>query len=179
MTEESYNHCPISLASAMLEPRWTMLVLFELWSGKTRFNQFRQGLVNMSPSLLSKRLKEMEVNGLLLRKENLDTGEITYSLTDIGRELEPIVNALGRWAHRNIDAAPSLEHPNHKLLTWDMMREVSRDDMPMAKLSTILFHFPKLPDFEARTWLVCPPGAAVELCGVDPGYDLDAIVTAT
>ena len=178
MTDKSYNHCPISVASAILEPRWTMQVLFELWSGKTRFNQFRRGLVNMSPSLLSKRLKEMEVNGLLIRKENNDTGEVNYSLTDLGLELEPIVEALGRWAHRNIDTAPSLEQPDVKLLTWDMMREVDRDHMPKSKRSTILFYFPKLPEFEARTWLVCPPNAAVELCGVDPGFDLDAIVTA-
>ena len=178
MTENSYNHCPISVASALLEPRWTMLVLFELWSGKTRFNQFRRGLFNMSPSLLSKRLKEMEVNGLVIRRKNTATGEVNYTLTDTGRALEPIVDALGRWAHRNIDTAPSLEHPDVKHLTWNMMREVNRDDMPKAKRSTILFHFPKLPDFQARTWLICPPNAAVELCGIDPGYDLDAIVTA-
>ena len=178
MTQKSYNHCPISLASAVLEPRWTMLVLFELWSGKTRFNQFRRGLSNMSPSLLSKRLKEMEVNELLIRHENTTTGEVNYTLTDTGRALEPIVDALGRWAHRNIDTPPSLEHPDVKHLTWNMMREVNRDDMPKAKRSTILFHFPKLPENLARTWLICPPNAAVELCGIDPGYDLDAIVSA-
>ncbi|MBL4768308.1 MAG: helix-turn-helix transcriptional regulator [Rhodobacteraceae bacterium] len=178
MTKNSYNHCPIAVASALLEPRWTMLVLFELWSGNTRFNQFRRGLPNMSPGLLSKRLKEMELNGLVLRQENVATGGVKYSLTETARSLEPIVDALGRWAHRNIDTAPSLECPDVKLLMWNIMREVDPACMPKSKRITILFHFPKLPDFRARQWLICPPNSTVELCAIDPGFDLDAIVTA-
>lgn len=178
MTEKSYNHCPIAVASVLLEPRWTMSVLFELWSGNTRFNQFRRGLPSMSPSLLSKRLKELEVNGLIVRQENSATREVKYSLTKLGLSLEPIVDALGRWAHRNIDSAPSLERPDVKQLMWNMMREVNPASMPKSKRTTILFHFPKLPDFDARQWLVCPPDSAVELCAIDPGFDLDVIVTA-
>ena len=116
MTDFTYNHCPIAVASSLLEPRWTMLVLCELWSGKTRFNEIRRGLQNISPTMLSKRLWEMEQNGLLERQEKASTGEVNYVLTETSRALEPIVDALGRWAHCSVDSEPSLEHPDVKLL---------------------------------------------------------------
>lgn len=178
MTEFNFNHCPISLASSLLEPRWTMSILFELWSGATRFNEIRRGLPDISPTLLSKRLREMELNGLLKRRENAAKSKVRYTLTETGRALEPIVNALGRWAHCNIDAEPSLECLDVKLLTWDIMREVDPAGMPASKRTTILFHFPKLPKINANTWLICSTNSAVELCAIDPGFDLDAIVTA-
>ena len=178
MTNYTYNHCPIAVASALLEPRWTMLVLCELWSGNTRFNEMRRGLQNMSPTLLSTRLRQMEQNGLLKRQENTATGEVNYILTETSRALEPIVDALGRWAHCNVDSKPSLERLDVKLLMWDMMREVDPAVMPASNRTTILFHFPQLPKFRENQWLICPPSAAVELCAIDPGFDLDAIVTA-
>ena len=177
MSKHTYNHCPIAVASALLEPRWTMLVLCELWSGNTRFNEMLRGLQNMSPTLLSTRLKQMEQNGLLERQENIETGEVNYFLTETGRALEPIVDALGRWAHSNVDSTPSLECPDVKLLMWDMMREVDPAVMPVSKRTTVLFHFPELPKFRKNQWLICLPNAAVELCAIDPGFDLDAIVT--
>ena len=178
MTNYTYNHCPIAVASALLEPRWTMLVLCELWSGNTRFNEMLRGLQNMSPTLLSTRLRQMEQNGLLKRQEDSATGEVNYLLTETGRALEPIVDALGRWAHSKVDSKPSLECPDVKLLMWDMMREVDPAVMPVSTRTTVLFHFPQLPKFRENQWLICPPNAAVELCSIDPGFDLDAIVTA-
>ena len=57
--------CPVAMASEIIEPRWTMLVLCEMWNGSTRFNQIQRGVPGMSPTLLSKRLKEMESKGLV------------------------------------------------------------------------------------------------------------------
>lgn len=178
MTQNAYNHCPIAMASALLEPRWTMQILFELWCGTTKFNGFRRGLHNISPSLLSKRLREMELNGLLNRHEDSATGEVNYTLTKTSRALEPIVAALGRWAHSNIDTEPTLERLNVKLLMWSMMREVDPAAMPSSKRTTIFFHLPKQPAHLKKQWLICPPNAPVELCATEPGFDLDAIVTA-
>ncbi|WP_408634949.1 winged helix-turn-helix transcriptional regulator [Octadecabacter antarcticus] len=45
------------------DPRWTIQILGELWGGSTRFNEIRRGMPGISPSLLTKRLKEMQVNG--------------------------------------------------------------------------------------------------------------------
>lgn len=178
MTKFNHNHCPVAMASALLEPRWTMAILCELWSGTTRFNEIRRGLPDISPTLLSKRLRELVLNGLISRQENISTGEVIYSVTETSWALEPIVIALGRWAHCNIDTAPSLERPDVKQLMWSMMREVDPAVMPVSKRTTILFHFPHLPKLLEYTWLICPINAAVELCATKPGFDLDAIVTS-
>ena len=55
------------MAASLLEPRGTMLVLCEMWSGSTRFNEIQRGVPGMSPGLLTKRLREMEANGLVRR----------------------------------------------------------------------------------------------------------------
>ncbi|MCB1403844.1 MAG: helix-turn-helix transcriptional regulator, partial [Rhodobacteraceae bacterium] len=55
--------CPVAMASEVLCQRWTVLVLREMLCGTTRFNDLRRGVPRMSPSLLSKRLKELERAG--------------------------------------------------------------------------------------------------------------------
>lgn len=47
----------------MIEPRWSLLVLCELWSGSTQFGEIQRGVPGMPPGLLSKRLKEMAAKG--------------------------------------------------------------------------------------------------------------------
>src|SRR6478609_2910000 len=90
--------CPIAKAMELLDERWTLLVVRELVFGSTRFNQLRRGLPRMSPSLLSKRLGELERAGLV---ERVRSGvEVQYELTEAGRELRPIVEALAVWGVR-------------------------------------------------------------------------------
>ena len=69
MSEGSYKQfCPVAMASEVLCTRWTMMLLRELLIGATRFNDLRRGLPRMSPALLSKRLKELEIENTRLRK---------------------------------------------------------------------------------------------------------------
>ena len=58
--------CPVAMAAEIVCSRWTALVLRELLSGTTRFNDLRRGVPLMSPSLLSKRLKELEETGVIV-----------------------------------------------------------------------------------------------------------------
>ena len=69
--------CPVSMASEILCSRWTTLVVRELLCGSTRFNDLRRGLPKMSPTLLSKRLKELQHAGVITasRKAN---GSVDY-----------------------------------------------------------------------------------------------------
>ena len=57
--------CPVAMAAELICTRWTALVLRELLCGSTRFNDIRRGLPRMSPTLLSKRLKELEQAGVV------------------------------------------------------------------------------------------------------------------
>lgn len=179
MTQDSYNQfCPIAKACEVLEPRWTLLILSEMWGGSTRFNEIRRGVPGMSPTLQSKRMKELEQNGLITRSENRATGDIIYKTTPIADELSPIAFALGQWAHRNIDAEVSLERLDARLLMWNMRRKIDASEMPGAGRRVIQFTYPEL-DTEAQSyWLIIKPGQPVDLCSTDPGHDVDLYITA-
>lgn len=178
MPKDGYNQfCPVAKACEILEPRWTLLILCEMWSGSSRFNEIRRGVPGMSPTLLSRRLKEMEVRGLIVRHENKDNGAIDYKSTNIGMELEPIVHALGEWAHRNMDADITLENLDARLLMWNIRRKVDTSVLP-AKKTVIQFIFPELPGDQQNYWLIAKPGLPTDLCLIDPGSDVDLFITA-
>ena len=60
--------CPLAMAAELLCTRWTMVLLRELVAGTTRFNDLRRGVPKMSPTLLSQRLKELEMAGIVERR---------------------------------------------------------------------------------------------------------------
>ena len=104
--------CPVAKAMEVLDERWTLLVVRELMMGSRHFNAIRRGVPRMSPALLSKRLQMLVRAGVVELAQGTsqcpserrpDGARVTYHLTDAGRELEPIVVALGRWGVRWID----------------------------------------------------------------------------
>ncbi len=174
MPETSYNQfCPVAMAAEVLGARWTLLLLRELVSGSTRFNDLRRGVPRMSPALLSKRLKELEAAGIVTRSPvGSETGLYEYLLTDAGRELKPVIEAIGCWGHRWIDLEASLGNLDPNLLMWDMRRNIDPTPMPQRR-NTIQVIFRDLPETRRNWWLVVEPGPCVDLCSVDPGFDVD------
>jgi DNA-binding HxlR family transcriptional regulator len=78
--------------------RWALLVVRELLLGPKRFTDLRAGLPNLSPDVLSQRLRELEADGLVTRRRlPPPAGSKVYELTERGLELEPVILALGRW----------------------------------------------------------------------------------
>jgi DNA-binding HxlR family transcriptional regulator len=178
MTRRPYGLiCPISLACEILEPRWTIQILTELWNGSTRFNDIRKGVGNISTAILSRRLKEMEALGLVERVEDKATGTIDYFRTEKAINLEPAMNALAEWAQCNIEADVALSGADASTIMWIMRRMIILDELPRRR-AVIRFHFrddppPKDPHY----WLVVEPGATLpELCSLDPGRDVDLYV---
>src|SRR3984885_11257847 len=105
MTHGSYKQfCPVAMAAEILCTRWTMVLLRELVAGSTRFNELRRGVPRMSPALLSQRLKELEIAGIVHRSASSERGVFEYQLTAAGRELGPIVEAFGVWGQRRIES---------------------------------------------------------------------------
>jgi DNA-binding HxlR family transcriptional regulator len=161
------------MAAEVLGARWTLLLLRELVSGSTRFNDLRRGVPRMSPALLSKRLKELECAGLLSRAAIAgEPGLYEYRLTEAGRELKPVIEAIGCWGHRWIDIQASLEKLDPNLLMWDMRRNIDPTPMSSAR-STIQVIFKDLPETRRNWWLVVEPTREVDVCSVDPGFDVD------
>jgi DNA-binding HxlR family transcriptional regulator len=99
MATGSYQQfCPVAMAAEILCTRWTIVLLREMVAGSTRFNELRRGVPRMSPALLSQRLKELEMAGIVARaKSAAEPGVFEYRLTESGRELGPLVEAFGIW----------------------------------------------------------------------------------
>jgi DNA-binding HxlR family transcriptional regulator len=178
MSQASYKQfCPVAMAAEILCTRWTVLVLRELIAGTTRFNDLRRGVPRMSPALLSQRLKELEEAGVVLRKRSRTEPSVQeYVLTEAGRELEPIVMAFGAWGQRWIEKDLSLEHLDAQLLMWDMRRNLNADPLPDRRC-VIHFNYAEQPASCRKWWLVVEADGAVDLCSVDPGFDVDLYVS--
>jgi DNA-binding HxlR family transcriptional regulator len=174
MSNPSYNQfCPVAMASEILCARWTLVVLRELIVGSTRFNELRRGVPRMSPALLSKRLKDLEAAGIVSRSPvRGEPGVYEYRLTKAGRDLQPVVEAVGIWGHRWIKSEATLANLDANLLMWDMRRNIDPAPMPNRR-ATIEVIFTDQPAARRRWWLVVEPGKEVDLCAVDPGFEVD------
>jgi DNA-binding HxlR family transcriptional regulator len=174
MSEGSYNQfCPVAMAAEILGARWTLVLLRELVAGSTRFNELRRGLPRMSPALLSKRLKDLEAAGIVSRsKVPGEPGVYDYRLTDAGRDLKPVVEAVGAWGHRWIETEASLRNLDPMLLMWDMRRNIDPRPLPRRR-SVIQVIFNGLRQAQKNWWLLVTPGEEADLCSVDPGFDVD------
>jgi DNA-binding HxlR family transcriptional regulator len=149
------------------------VLLRELISGSTRFNDLRRGMPRMSPALLSQRLKDLEEAGIVTRK--MVDGASEYLLTRSGQDLAPVVESLGIWGQRWISADLSLQNLDVKLLMWDMRRNLNTEPMPRRR-SVIQVIYPELPSAQRHWWLIVEPGEEVDICSVDPGFEVDLYV---
>lgn len=168
--------CPVSMASEVLCSRWTTLIVRELLCGSSRFNELRRGVPKMSPTLLSKRLKELEQAGVITIAREANGGT-EYRLTEAGEELRPIIIGLGNWAQRWMESRLTLKNLDPSLLMWDMHRRLEVSHLP-SRRCTIQFLYPELASSQKRWWLVVESGA-VDLCNFDPGFDLDLLVESS
>ena len=94
--------CGVSRALDMVGDRWALLIVRELLFGPKRFTDLRRGLPGASPNVLSQRLDEMEEHGVVSRRTlPPPAASRVYELTPWGRDLEPVVLALGSWGSRS------------------------------------------------------------------------------
>jgi DNA-binding HxlR family transcriptional regulator len=114
MDEASHDfsqYCPkYEEAMSVLGKRWTGLILRALFSGYTRFSTICAYVPGLSDRLLSERLKELEVIGIIDRRVYAETPvRVEYVLTLKGEELRPVLDAVQAWADSWIIAAETAE----------------------------------------------------------------------
>ena len=164
--------CPVAKAMEVLDERWTLLVVRELLSGSSRFNELRRGVPKMSPALLSKRLHSLERAGVIRRTES--DGRTSYTLTESGRELGDVVDALAVWGVRWIGDLGDEDLDPH-LLLWDMRRKVPVEAWPRRR-TVLAFEFDDAAVKARRWWMIVADGD-VDVCDDDPGFDVAATLT--
>jgi DNA-binding HxlR family transcriptional regulator len=178
MTHASYKQfCPVAMASEVLCTRWTMVLMRELVAGTTRFNELRRGVPKMSPALLSTRLKELELAGVVERHAVDNQRNVyDYHLTAAGKDLRVVVEAIGMWGQKWVESVASLRNLDPSLLMWDMRRNLDPSPLPRQR-TTVQFLYPELPSTKSHWWLVIEPHGEVDLCWSDPGFEIDLYVS--
>ena len=134
MPRRSYDqYCGLARALDVLGERWTLLIVRNLLLGPQRYSELLRGLPGITTNLLAKRLQEMEAAGLVERGEG--TSDATaYRLTDIGRDLEPAIHALGRWGWRRMGKPTSRDRRSIEWLLVALRRRYRGDVTLSAEL---------------------------------------------
>ncbi|MHB9858074.1 winged helix-turn-helix transcriptional regulator [Streptomyces sp. YIM S03343] len=95
----SYDqYCSTARALDLVGDRWTLLIVRELLAGPRRYTDLHADLPGVSTDMLASRLKDMERDGLATRRRLAPPAAVfVYELTPRGRELQPVLEALGKW----------------------------------------------------------------------------------
>ncbi|MEM1076597.1 MAG: helix-turn-helix domain-containing protein [Pseudomonadota bacterium] len=180
MAKQSYKQfCPVAMAAEVLGTRWTIVLLRELGSGSTRFNDLRRGVPTMSPALLSRRLKELEKHGILRRHPNATNPAVMeYTLTPSGEDLRTIVDDIGAWGQKWVTEADTLRNLDAGYLMWDMRRNLDTRQLPQRPVM-MQFTYTDKPSSGSNWWLTHDPKRSPELFSSDPGILVDLYVRTT
>ena len=163
--------CPVSKTAELLGERWTLLIIRELVLGTTRFNDFQRALSQISPTLLTKRLKQLEEAGLLVRKATPDQRRYAYYPTAASKELKPIILNLGKWGMRWARGQMSDDELDVEMLMYDLQRRIDVDQLPGGR-TVVKFSFRGLPKF-AHWWVVIEPDGTRTLCVHNPRLPIE------
>ncbi len=169
---KSYGQfCPVAKAAELFCERWTALVIRDLAAGSCRFSDIHRGVPLMSPTLLSRRLKQLEAEGVVERRRSPAGQSWTYHLTAAGAELAPIVDALGVWGQRWSRRQLAEGEVDLGLLLWTLESTVKADAFGPGR-TLVRVDFTDQPARKRLWWYLNRDGGC-ELCIDDPGFEVD------
>ena len=100
-TKKELPACPVETTLTMISDKWKVLILRDLLTGTKRFGELKKSLTGVSQKVLTSQLREMEENGLVERKAYPEVPpRVEYSLTPLGRSLQPIMDAMRVWGEQ-------------------------------------------------------------------------------
>jgi DNA-binding HxlR family transcriptional regulator len=100
--------CPVEATLKVIEGRWKVIALYHLLEGPRRFNELHRLLVGVSPRTLAKQLRELERDGIIRRKVFPEIPpRVEYSMSQLGKSLEPVLLAMGDWGEAYAHRVPS------------------------------------------------------------------------
>ncbi|HZH52687.1 MAG TPA: helix-turn-helix domain-containing protein [Microvirga sp.] len=155
--------CSMARAHEVLGGRWTLLVVRELLCGSRRFNDIRRGIPRVSRTMLSERLQELMLAGIVTRVGGGHGPE--YELTEAGRELAVLVGAMATWGQRWLPRRPTEEDLDLEPVLVDMARRVRADALPK---DPFVVRFEIEGQRQPRFMLL--RAGEVSLCRQNPGF---------
>ena len=97
-TKKELPACPVETTLTLIGDKWKVLILRDLLPGKKRFGELKKSIGSVSQKVLTAQLRNMEANGLLTRTVYAEVPpRVEYALTDLGKSLKPILDAMWNW----------------------------------------------------------------------------------
>lgn len=90
--------CPVETTLTLISDKWKVLILRDLLPGTKRFGELKRSIGTVSQKVLTAQLRQMEDSGLLTRTVYPEVPpRVEYTLTDLGRSLKPVLDAMWSW----------------------------------------------------------------------------------
>lgn len=90
--------CPVEVTLLLLSNKWTILILRDLLTGTKRFGELKKSLSGVSQKVLTANLRSLEEKGIIEREIFPEVPpRVEYTLTDLGKTLEPIIDSMHAW----------------------------------------------------------------------------------
>jgi len=108
--EQQILHCPVETTLGVIGGKWKPLIIYYLTQGTRRFNELKRMLPHVTQQMLTLQLRELERDGIVHREVYAQVPpKVEYSLTALGRSLEPILLAMLAWGeeYQRRDGAPA------------------------------------------------------------------------
>lgn len=106
--------CPVELALEIVGGKWKLMTIEHLVAGVQRFGQLQRAMPTITARMLTRQLRELESDGLVLRTVYPQVPpKVEYSLTEVGRSLEPLLTQLRQWGEWYRDRSHDGPPPSH------------------------------------------------------------------
>jgi len=168
--------CPIAKATEILGERWSVLIVRELLMGGRRFNELQRGLGDISPALLTSRLKSFEADGLVVKRRINGQRGYEYHPTPACESLLPVVIAMGEWGLCWARDKLTQDDFDIEFLMYYLERSIDPAQLP-GDHTIIKFKFNDLS--EQSDWWLLVDGDNVDVCITPPGRDVNVYFFTT
>ncbi|MGH8775764.1 MAG: winged helix-turn-helix transcriptional regulator [Jiangellaceae bacterium] len=167
------QYCPIARAAEVVAERWTPLIVRNIHAGCGTYGEILAGAPGLSHSLLTQRLRHLIKAGIIRVRPKVSGRGVRYELTDAGRDLWPIMSALGAWGELWVELRDEHTNPRFLLWTWSTTY-LAHTNLPDRRV-VVRFDLADRPPDQRKIWLVVNPTDA-EVCTKAPGFDDDLVV---
>jgi len=163
--------CAIARAAELFCERWTPLILRDLSRGVCRFSDLQRGVPLASPTVVSRRLKQLEKEGVVFRRKSASGRRWTYHLTDAGKDLAPIAWSLGAWNRKWSSRDLPKREIDLGLLLW-AMEHTAKPEAFGGRRTVVELSLTDQVE-KRRHWWFLNEGDHCELCIKPPGQEID------
>jgi DNA-binding HxlR family transcriptional regulator len=157
------QYCPIARTAELFAERWTPIIVRNISAGCSTFGELLAGAPGISKALLTERLAHLERHGIITARRGVGGRASAYELTQMGRELKAITDAMGTWGARWLELEE--RHIDAAYVIWATAKLVATERLPDAGLIVRVDLADRPHD---RFWMLARRPQA-EVCSTYPG----------